>query len=259
MSSKNKSSDSHLKIQQNGWKQFSIIDYENNTPPDGVPDGMYILVSQDCDIVNFCFVKESKVEIIRVTERSKPDKALTGLKNFRKAQVPFDEGGTEKYYEIDINHRYFIRRELLSDISPVPGIIFNDIAKQIIIRVLFARYERIALPDTFNDRFPKNEIKKLLEDYKNDVFALFLKITPSEEEMPLYKVHIIMLVTDTERHDELLEQIVDKINECSGIEVENDYRSLTIDEMTVRQYTEYQAYWHFTELSFQGEEVGPTI
>ena len=114
--------DVHQKIRDNGWKQFSILDNQ-----EGVIQGLpiknnYILVSQDCDIVQRSFEKEKNVEIIHATEVQKPDKSNTNLKNFRTPHIPFKDNGADKYYEMNMGARFFIERTKLADIRPTSGI-----------------------------------------------------------------------------------------------------------------------------------------
>ena len=243
----------HQQIRDNGWKQFSILDNQGDVIQ-GIPKSKFLIVSQDCDIVQRTFEKEKNVEIIQVTEVQKPNKSNTNLKNFRTPHIPFKDNGVNKHFEIDMNERYFIERTKLAEATPITGITFDKKTQKIIIELLKARYERTALPDAFNARFPLKKIKKLLKDHSQDTYSLFIDVSPEEElyDSGEYYVRLIMLTIDREDdHEELLESIVEEIND--GIKVV-EYRVKTLDEMSVSEYLEFKVLW-LLELSYQGDEA----
>lgn len=243
----------HQKIRNNGWKQFCILDNHGGDIP-GLPKNKYLIVSQDCDIVQRSFEKEKNVELIQLTEIQKPDKSNTNLKNFRTPHIPFKDNHIDKYFEIDMGERYFIERKQLVIASPVPGIMFDKKTQKTLIELLNARYERTALPDAFNARFPLKKIKNLLKDHSQDTYALFIDVHPEEEldESEEYHIRLIMLVIEREdAHEELLENIVEEIKDRINVV---EYRVKTLDEMSVAEYFEFKELW-LVELSYQGDEV----
>ncbi|HHS2948523.1 TPA: hypothetical protein ACTEL6_001730 [Legionella pneumophila] len=243
----------HQKIRSNGWKQFCILDNQDGDIPE-IPNGKYIIVSQDCDIVQRSFEKEKKVEIIQVTEVPKPNKSNTNLKNFRSPHIPFKDNDIDKYFEIDMGQRYFIERKKLAEVSPITGIAFDKKTQKIIIELIKARYERTALPDAFNTRFPLKKIKKLLKNHSQDTYSLFIDVHPEEElnESDEYHIRLIMLVIEREdAHEELLENIVEEINDRINVV---EYRVKTLDEMSIGEYLEFKELW-LVELSYQGDEA----
>ncbi len=245
------------KIRNNGWKQFSILDNQRGVIQE-IPKNNYILVSQDCDIVQGSFEKEKNVEIIQAIEVQKPDKGKTNLKNFRTPHIPFKDNGTDKHFEIDMGARFFIERKLLAEVEPTSGIIFDKKTQKTIVELLKARYERTALPDAFNIRFPHKTIKKILENHSHDTYGLFIDVHTEEElqEDVKYNIRLIMLVIEREdAHEELLESIVQEIND--GITVV-DYRVKSLDEMSVSEYLEFKELW-LVELSYQGDEPEPHL
>jgi hypothetical protein len=245
--------DDHQKILDNGWKQFSVLDNQDGIILE-IPKKKYLLVSQDCDIVQRSFEKEKYAEIIHVTEIMKPEKIKTGLKDFRTPHIPFDESGIEKHYEMNIGKRFFVERKILAEIVPIAGIKFDKKTQKIIIELLKARYERTALPDAFNMRFPFKKIKKLLKEHSHDTYAFFIDVNP-EGELPQsskYNIRLIMLVKKREDvFEELMENIVDEIKE--GINVA-EYRVKTMEEMSVAEYFDFKQLW-LLELSYQGDEA----
>ena len=100
----------HQKILENGWKQFCILDNQNGDIP-GLPKNKYLIVNQDCDIVQRSFEKEKNVEVVQVIEIQKPNKSNTNLKNFRTPHIPFKDNGIDKHFEINMGDRYFIERK----------------------------------------------------------------------------------------------------------------------------------------------------
>lgn len=249
--------DVHQKIRDNGWKQFSILDNQEGIV-EVVPKSKYLLVSQDCDIVQRSFEKEKNVEIIQLKEVQKPNKSNTNLKNFRTPHIPFKDNGTDNHYEIDMGARFFIERKTLADISPMSGISFDKKAQKTIIELIKARYERTALPDAFNMRFPLKKIKTLLKNHSHDTYGLFIDVIPEEElqDGVAYHIRLVMLVSDREdTHDQLLESIIEEIND--GISVV-EYRVKSLDEMSVSEYFEFKALW-LVELSYQGDEPDPHL
>jgi hypothetical protein len=141
----------HQKILDNGWKQFSVLDNLNGIIQD-VPKNIYLLVSQDCDIVQRSFEKEKNVEIIQIKEVQKPNKSDTNLKNFRTPHIPFKINEEEKHYQINMGERFFVGRRILTEVTPIADIVFDKKTQKMIIELLKARYERTALPDAFNAR-----------------------------------------------------------------------------------------------------------
>ena len=249
--------DVHQKIRDNGWKQFSILDNQEGVV-EVVPKSKYLLVSQDCDIVQPSFEKEKNVEIIQLKEVQEPNKSNTNLKNFRTPHIPFKDNGKDKHYEIDVGARFFIERKTLADISPISGISLDKKAQKTIIELIKARYERTALPDAFNMRFPDRKIKKLLKNHSHDTYGLFIDVSPEEELSDGFEYHIrlVMLVIEREdAHDQLLESIVEEIND--GISVV-EYRDKSLDEMSVSAYLEFKALW-LVELSYQGDKPDPHL
>jgi len=243
----------HQKILDNGWKQFCVLDNQGVDIP-GLPKNKYLIVNQDCDIVQRSFEKEKNVEVVQVTEVQIPNKSNTNLKNFRTPHIPFKDNGIDKHFEINMGERYFIERKLLAEVPPVRGIMFDKKTQKIVIELLKARYERTALPDEFNARFPLKKIKNLLKDHCQDTYALFIDVHPEEElhESDEYHIRLIMLVIEREdAHEELLEGIIEEIKDRINVV---EYRVKTLDEMSVGEYLEFKELW-LVELSYQGDDV----
>jgi hypothetical protein len=242
----------YQKIRDNSWKQFSVLDNLSGIVQE-VHKTHYLLVSQDCDIVQRSFDKEKNVEIIQIIEVEKPNKSNTNLKNFRTPHILFTANGEEKHYQINMGERFFVDRKILAEVVPIAGIVFDKKTQKMIIELLNARYERTALPDAFNARFPFKKVKELLKDHSHDTYAFFIDVQPEEElSGDEYYVRLIMLVIKREdAHDELLENIVEEIKD--GINVV-EYRVKTMDEMSVGEYFEFKKLW-LMELSYQGDEA----
>jgi hypothetical protein len=243
----------HQKIRSNGWKQFCILDNQDGDIPE-IPKSKYLIVSQDCDIVQRSFEKEKNVEIIQVTEVQNPNKSNTNLKNFRTPHISFKDNDVDKHFEIDMGERYFVERKKLAEIIPIASITFDKKTQKTVIELLKARYERTALPDAFNTRFPLKKIKKLLEGHSQDTYSLFIDVRPEEElhESDDYHIRLIMLVIKRDdAHEELLENIVEEISDRINVA---EYRVKTLDEMSVSEYLEFKVLW-LVELSYQEDEV----
>ena len=153
-----------------------------------------------------------------------------------------------------MGERFFVGRRILTEVAPIADIVFDKKTQKMIIELLKARYERTALPDAFNMRFPFKKVKELLKDHSHDTYAFFIDVQPEEElgGGEEYHIRLIMLVIKREdAHDELLESIVVEIND--GINVV-EYRVKTMDEMSVGEYFEFKELW-LVELSYQGDEA----
>lgn len=112
----------YLKIISNGWRQGSCLlvnngDFlDNNKSP--LKEGLYVVISQDCDVVNHDLNKEPIVELLFMSEIKKEDGSLTNGKNPRKLHFQLQVDGGNKCLECVIHDKFFLPRQHLANVIP---------------------------------------------------------------------------------------------------------------------------------------------
>lgn len=120
-------------------------------------DAVWVVVSQDCDIVNPCFEKEPFVELIKCRPIAEKSSTLIWGDNPRILQFE-DESG--RAWEVNIADRVRVDRRYLCCGSPDPDRGLSRENTSHLKRWLSRRYVRAAFPDTFNERI-REAIKKI--------------------------------------------------------------------------------------------------
>ncbi len=228
------------KIKEKNWWQGSLI--LGNDLTDVVPNvhndiTWWIIASQTCNLYNPDFEKVPVFEIIAAAQIDQCAKNMIKGDNPRVLHVKAQAGTEIIALEIDIQKRVWLAREILSQLPVTNHHVFDAkkgydeqwMKKQWLdnfIGWLARSYNRIALPDSFNDAIKNSRLREILETKLNkhseSLYGIYLSIesdsdTPWEGilgQMPSpYLLNIILVVfedIDPEPiKDQLLTQIFD--------------------------------------------------
>ncbi len=195
----------------------------------------WMVVSQDCDLVNADWSKEPYVELIRIREAGTGDVAGEWLTSPRTLlfRDPLTDKSSPKltcsiHDRVLIDRKYLVSHRPSSDLSLAP-----ENARRI-CHLIAQRYVRAAFPDAFNNRVKKSldsqRTRKSGALYKNSDLLTGIYMRVSEEELPdeqPYKVFIwgAMLVIDFENESSRrkaqlsLNELEAVLGTCDGIEI----------------------------------------
>jgi hypothetical protein len=260
-----------------GWRQgavlppglFSALHPIGRDLPEPTPDGLAIVVSQDCDINCPSLDVEPFAEVVWAKPVDKLDGNLTLGKNPRKIHFEALQRSREQTFETQIRWRYELDRRLLADQRPDASVALDEGVGLLLPRWLSKRLTRAAFPDSFNQRlFPsRRKIKKLLEEKGKRLSGIYLIL--EDEELPLdqdYQVILraTMLDVDYETSpmrtvsEAGLTGIVSMIRAQGGIDVKEweiiPERDFSISDLKVYRRWDYDA----LSLSEPEESVFPT-
>jgi len=188
------------KIEANGWKQGACLLVDESTVvhtvtqcmQEQLPVGVYIVLSQDCDVLNFSLEKEPVVELIAVKQIQQCNPELNTGKNPRRLHL--DTNTNELFLEASPNNRYFISRAYL-EFSSQSSIKITSRSLKILINWIAKRYKRPGFPDAFNRRIDSRLIKKIKRVLSNeaiDTLGLFIRLN-SEKELPENQAYKLIL------------------------------------------------------------------
>lgn len=249
------------KISENGWRQgccLSITTDHNLLDKNGtaLKKGLYILISQDCDILNFAPEKEPYIELLFI-ELKNINGDLTHGKNPRKLHIRVNQD-KEKYGECLPYNRVFLRKENLINLSPHQDIQVKDKDLRVLITWLGKRYSRSAFPDTFNKRTKdiSKKIRNIIEKYAINSRGLYLRLNTEKElsEEEIYKLEFYLLIDPKEFEESKeqlydgLEQIYQQLSNVPGIAIIK-YALRTTQEINVYEFEELKPL-DFDYLSF---------
>lgn len=166
-------------------------------------EALYILLTQDCDILHHDYRDEPDVELHIARPAAEVDGNLLNAKNPRSLQFAV----TDRLYEIRMHERCRAPRECLLGHVPQELNLGEDLIRTI-IRWTANRYLRSAFPDAFNERLAvaRKSMRKIEAALKRDgalITGIFLWVDPPEEIATQEQYRIIMRLTAKE---EVLEQ-----------------------------------------------------
>jgi hypothetical protein len=261
------------KIKQNGWKQGAILpimkeikaDVTIQNSKELLCEGLYVVLSQDCDILQRSLKKEPLIELIRANEIAQCDGNSTFGKNPRKLHLQSAEGNY--HFELFPYERYFIPRHYLENLNADESVIDRSNLR-ILVNWINKRYRRDAFPDQFNLRI-QSSIKKIKKIFSQEImkktYGLFVRLS-SKEELKVnetYKVELVMLVPKDIYNKEQFLSEIDKnfdeilmiLNDVEGIQILEGAQIQSTDEMTLHRYQQMKQL-DFDYISFIGDEQG---
>lgn len=260
------------KIINNGWRQGSCLLASNgdfldkNKNP--LKEGLYVVISQDCDVVNHDLKKEPIVELLFMSEVRKEDGSLTHGKNPRKLHFQLPVGSGNRHLECVIHDKFFLPRHYLADVHPSSDFFVKGEDLATVIKWLANRYMRSAFPDVFNQRVKGivGEIKSILKTYGGKTYGLFIRLHTNEElgSDENYKLILNVLFhpkyaedSFSEEFDSCLDKIVQQFTKAEGLEIVQAQR-LSIDDLSYYEYSKLKK-WDFDYISHSVGADGETI
>jgi len=263
------------KIEKNAWKQGACLSVDESTEiyittqcmQERLPAGLYIILSQDCDILNISLEKEPVVELLRANKVQQPNPELISGKNPRQLHIKIDE--TNECLEVFPHQRFFIARNYL-EAQKANQILIIDRSLKILIKWINNRYKRPGFPHAFNCRNSKiiKNIQKILSEEAKETYGLYIQLS-SENELPeneTYSILVKLLLPKNiyENEQQLLEiekgfdLILSLLNNVKGIKTIEGSQVQSMDDITVHQYQELKK-WDFDYISFINGENGEII
>jgi hypothetical protein len=176
------------------WRQGSVLSVSLNDRVSMIPfafpvpaGARFIVISQDCDVVNGNGVSEPAVEVVAGVPIEALDPARRHLKDPRELHIVLRDGQTDKFASASPWMRGFIPRSLLTQHDPDGTIQLAEEELSVLIDFIDRRYTRVALPDQFNKRFEaaKAALKEVLTPYVGEIVDLYVRISPFDELDPL--------------------------------------------------------------------------
>ena len=213
-----KDSDNDIRRQllNSGWRQGSILPPElaalvspvlggfESKSADWPVKRMYIVVSQDCDIVQADFRSEPTIEVILATKIPKQKDGYKYLRNPRMLHIGISSGADDKELaaEVRVAYRGFFDHALLLSHQPSQLAVDSKTA-ELLASFVSRRYLRDARPENFDLRLgdARDEFESLLGDHAENgiIFEILFEIEPDVRE-PLpdeeYIVKVIGVLKD---------------------------------------------------------------
>jgi hypothetical protein len=253
-------------IRDRGWRQGSAL-LPDSLPgdcvfepalPDASGEAVFLILTQDCDLVQSDFEKEPFVELIRAVPVERTDGNLLYGKNPRR--IHFRIG--EITFEASCHERSRTSRRHLATCTPSAAHALDPLTLALLREWIAKRYTRPAFPDAFNERVRQGQngraIRKLLEREGHYFFDLYLSCNPFDRELPEGEPYEIMvwptMGSEDYRDEEMRKAAGDAcvdleklLLKCSGIRVnECSLRhegQITLDDL------HFFAPWDFDDLS----------
>lgn len=264
------------KIKLNGWKQGACLLVEQPAEiyittqcmQERLPEGRYIVLSQDCDILNGSMEKEPVVELIEANLIPQSNAEFMVGKNPRQLHVELTEKNC--CFELLPHKRFFIAHSYLEAIE-ADAINFTGQPLKLLLNWIGKRYKRPGFPDEFNRRIDLKVIRKIkatLGDKAKNSLGLFINLSPEKELAPndTYKIRVKMLVPkDIYENESMLSDIEDGFDQIllllAGVkylEVTEGSQVQSMNSITANDFFELKQ-WDFDYISFLNGKDGETI
>lgn len=213
-----------------GWTQGSILPDVlrkdvRRIPfaPDAQDDEIAIVITQGCDAIQGDCAAEPALEVVLARPISKVNPNMKVLKNPRLLHLDIlKSDGARQPVEISVWRRGFIERRLLVAQAPSTRWKIPADSLDLLILLFGRRYDRVAFPDAFVERFRPvaARLEKHIERLAVDVTGVFLGVDPAETDYPLgedpalhaYDVRMYFMMSDAltkndSRQDEIYAQL----------------------------------------------------
>ena len=165
---------------------------KRNILPIQQDDGIWCVITQDCDLVHHDLRNEPVIEVIYGQQVDKPDKGYSWSKNARTLHVRDDDEG--KSFAFHSRDRRTIPRGYLCRFKPLPRRLAPETVK-LLVRWVARKYFRAAFPDNFNKRINRkteDKIKRLLSKSKGQLKEIHINVSSKElKDSDDYKVLIL--------------------------------------------------------------------
>ena len=199
------------------WRQGAVL-------PESLVDGIqmmpfakdvsdaarFVVISQDCDVVNGSCELEPAVELVALVPVAETKSAFQNLRNPRELHIRLvNDEGTTQVVAAHVWGRGFLDRRRLMEKAPHLTDRIPEEDLRLLVEFLGRRYDREAFPDEFERRFKraKARIEKILRDHLAEILDVYVTLEPFEElpaptnlEQPTdeatYRLLIYVLLSD---------------------------------------------------------------
>ncbi|MCB9654429.1 MAG: hypothetical protein H6729_09915 [Deltaproteobacteria bacterium] len=253
------------KLLQLGWRQGSVMPVEllGHLSRSGRLEvdeaARYMIVNQDCDVVQPSLHAEPFVELIELVSVDQENGAFTWAKNPRRLHIKLGDA----WFEASISARTMVDRSCLLRAGPDPHDTLSDEHLETLRTWLGKRYKREAFPDAFNARCRPAEkaIHKALKKNGAEISGIYVIVSPDEldpEATYAIDVRATMKTADFDnakvrtKAQSAFDAVVAALNKCSGIEVDED-RLIPEAEMTLEELRIWRR-WDHDSLSLRDQE-----
>lgn len=252
-------------IENAGWRQGSLLSdsmvdhlVAKQMLPDQSSEGVWCVLTQDCDLVHHDLSGEPKVELAFARHVDKPNKGYTWSKNARELHLR-DES-LEQSLAFHSRDRETIPRWQLCDFPP-SEMSLNSASIKLLARWVSRKYYRAAFPNAFNDRIGRrtdDKIKKLLQKSPGQFHEIHIQVT--SDELPPdqdYNAIILCIAADEElKSDRAYEETIELgkkfralLQACDGINVV-ECQVKSRDEVTLDDLDSMQR-WDFDTITIR--------
>ncbi|MCM2370828.1 hypothetical protein [Aporhodopirellula aestuarii] len=226
--------------------------------PDQPSEGIWCVLTQDCDLVHHDLSGEPKVEVVLARHVDKPNKGYTWSKNARELHLRDESLGQSLAFHA--RDRETIPRWQLCSFQPNEVPLSRDSIK-LLARWVSRKYYRAAFPGAFNDRIGRktdDKIKKLLQKSPGHFHEIHIQITG--DELPAgqdYNAIILCIAADEalesdkayEATIELGKKFRALLQGCDGINVV-ECQVKSRDEVTLEDLDSMQR-WDFDSITIR--------
>lgn len=229
-------------------------------------DHWLVVVSQTCDVVARNLEAEPFVEVLHCKPIAKPraqyrDFRSTRILDFRPNRHTHEAVSLSAHAVAD---RYLVPREFFRDQPPDANRYLSSEATQRIMAWYSLRAGRPSWPDAFVKRINKNTqdaLEAAIEPLKEDIAEVRLGIVETDVELgddQSYHVAVYFVVdaeiwADNVEGREVISAafatFVSRLNECEGIEVDQDLSEVVSGDEFTWQETRATDEWNFANLS----------
>jgi len=227
-----------VQLKKKNWWQGSLIlgDHLKELAPN-IDNKItrWVIASQTCNLYNSDFQKVPVFEIIAATQIDQCAKNMMKGDNPRILHVTAQAKSETIALELDIQKRVWLSREILSEL-PAPIYCILDTKKELdeqwmrkqwldnFIGWLARSYNRVALPDSFNEAVKNSRLKEIFEKkltkHAESLHGIYLLIEPDTEtpwegvlgQMPSpYLLNIILVVFEDVDPEPLKSQLLTQL------------------------------------------------
>ena len=190
----------HERIRDNGWRQgriFSLDDTATITEQVGTTSRL-IVVSHDCDIVH-AGDHEPHVELCLAEHLPQGANGLyRWARHPRRFDLEIAVDGAQSGFRLNASDKQLHDRALLEAYRPDDSASLSEVELTRLTVWLAKRYNRIALPDTFNNRCvaAENRVRRILRRDGEFLSGLLIALNPrgEQDDADPYEIHLVGLM-----------------------------------------------------------------
>jgi hypothetical protein len=172
------------------WRQGHVLPADavvalNLLHPDFPESTCVVIISHDCDLASADLHAEPGIEVIVGSHPEKTNGNFSWGKAPRTLHLDVIRDGAEVAVELTAPAKQTIRKLDLAPFSPDPAYEFSGISLSTLRVWLAVRYNRVAFPDEFVNRFNRAKLgkalEKLLEPVGKSLSAVYFDVDSGQE------------------------------------------------------------------------------